>query len=118
MNKVKVGYFASTGLLSLMLSMSVGMYFIKHSEISAVFVKLGYPANMVYPLAVAKILGIIAIWSRKSKTLVEFSYAGFFYTFLLAFYAHVSIGDGQEVGALVALVLLTISYFTQKKHYK
>lgn len=117
MNKIKTGYYVSTGLLTLMLSLSVGMYIFKHAEIADVFVKLGYPAYLVYPLAIAKILGVLAIWSRKSLTLTYMAYAGFFYNFVLAFFAHVAINDGEFFGALIAMVLLVSSYTTQRKHF-
>jgi hypothetical protein len=31
------------------------------------FASLGYPTYIIYPLAFAKILGLVAIWSKKLK---------------------------------------------------
>lgn len=117
MKKEKVGYYLTTGLFSAMVFLSAGMYIFKYEEIAVIFSKLGYPIYIIYPLAAAKILGLIAIWSRKSKTLLYMAYAGFFYNITLAFSAHFAIGDGETVGAVMAMTLLAGSYFTQKKVY-
>ena len=88
MNKSKIVYYASTGLLSVFMLMSAGMYFFKHADIVEAFTALGYPVYLIYPLAIAKLLGLTAIWTRISPTLKSLAYAGFFYDFLLAGSAH------------------------------
>lgn len=115
MEKIKKGYYISTICLSAMMCMSAGMYFFKHADIAKVFTALGYPTYIIYPLGIAKILGLIAIWSRKSITLVNLAYAGFLYNFILAFFAHIMVGDGEFWGALIALIFLLNSYITQKR---
>jgi len=70
---------------------------------------------VVYPLAIAKILGVIAILSKKSSTLKEWAYAGFFFDFVLAAAAHLSVGDGEFAPAVVASVVLLVSYFYDKR---
>ena len=112
----KIIYWISTGLLSAMALMSAGMYIFDHATISETFIKLGYPAYIVYPLAAAKILGVLAILVEKSKTLKEWAYAGFFFDFVLAFFAHWMVNDGEFPGALIAMVLLIVSYFFWKKN--
>ena len=37
------------------------------------------------------------------------------FAFVLAFFAHYMVGDGEQMGALVATILLLTSYFTNKK---
>jgi len=111
----KIIYWVSTGLLTAMMLMSAGMYVFNNEAISEVFAGLGYPAYIIYPLAIAKVLGLLAIWLDKSKSLKEWAYAGFFFDFVLAFFAHWMINDGEFGGALVALVLLFVSYFFWKK---
>ncbi|MEM1124457.1 MAG: DoxX family protein [Bacteroidota bacterium] len=115
MKNFKWIYRISTGLLTLMMLLSAGMYIFNHAEVSQSFTKLGYPAYIVYPLAVAKILGLIAIWTDQSKSLKEWAYAGFFFDFVLAFFAHLMIGDGEFAPAIVATLLLFTSYFSWKK---
>jgi hypothetical protein len=93
-------------------------YIFKHDLILEVFNKLGFPAYIIYPLAVAKTLGVVAILTKKSRTLKEWAYAGFFFNFILAASAHINAGDGVNVvPAIVSLVLLAISYFTDRKIY-
>jgi len=110
-------YRISTGVLSALLLMSATMYIVQYEMVSQIFQKLGLPLFIIYPLAVAKILGLIAIWSRKSKMLLEWAYAGFVFDFLLAAGAHININDGEYGGALLALILVSISYIFQKKYY-
>ena len=84
MKRDKIIYWIATGLLSLMMLFSAGMYFFNHEEVVQVFTTLGYPAYIVYPLALAKVLGLIAILTKKSQVLKEWAYAGFFFDFVLA----------------------------------
>ncbi len=115
MKKNKIFYLISTGILTALMLMSAGMYIFNNAEVSQTFIKLGYPGYIVYPLAFVKILGLIAIWTEKSKTLKEWAYAGFFFDFVLAFFAHVMINDGEFAPSLMAILLLAVSYFTWKK---
>lgn len=110
-------YWIFTSLLCLLMLFSVSMYFFRHANVSEVFTILGYPSYLVYPLAVAKILGILAILTRLNKTLTEWAYAGFFFDFVLAFFAHYMIDDGEHLPALVALIILLGSYCYYKKIY-
>jgi len=98
-----------------MMLISAGMYIFNNAEVSEVFSGLGFPAYIIYPLAIAKILGIAAIWYNKFTSLKEWAYAGFFFDFVLAFSAHIMIGDGEFAPAIVAMVLLFTSYFSWKK---
>lgn len=108
-------YLISTGLLTALMLMSAGMYFFNYEEVTATFLSLGFPGYIVYPLAIAKILGLVAIWTNKSYSLKEWAYAGFFFDFTLALSAHLVAGDGQFLPAIVALILLGASYYGWKK---
>ncbi|MBT5808696.1 DoxX family protein [Candidatus Uhrbacteria bacterium] len=110
MNKLKTGYHLATGLVSAMLLMGAGVYILNYDMVAEMFVSLGYPTYVIYPLAIAKILAVIALWYKKYPMLTEWAYAGLFFVFLLAISAHVNAGDGQFAGALVALLLLITSY--------
>lgn len=98
-----------------MMLMSAGMYVFNHEEISALFEAMHYPAYVVYPLAALKVLGLIAIWTRLSTTLTYFAYAGFLYDFILAFFAHYIVSDGEHGGAMVAITLWLVSFTYYKK---
>lgn len=110
-------YRVATGLLSLIMLGGAGMYFMDYEMVSETFTKLGFPTYIIYPLAIAKILGIIAIWTKKSNTLKEWAYAGFLFDFILASSAHLNIQDGEHLPAMVAAVLLLVSYFYDQKLY-
>ena len=103
----------STSLLSLLMLLSAGMYFFNYEEISGIFEELHYPTYLIYPLAIAKLLGIVTLWTFPRKALQEWAYAGFFFDFVLALTAHLVVQDGEFGGAVVALLLLFISYFNR-----
>lgn len=108
-------YRVVTALLSLLVLMGAGQYFFNHELVKEMFTQLQFPTYLIYPMGIAKVLGIIAIWANKSKTLKEWAYAGFVYNFLLAISAHLNVGDGEYYGALVALILVSVSYFYDRK---
>ena len=83
--------------------------------ISQAFQGLGYPTFIIYPLAIAKILGLIAIWTKKSNTLTTWAYAGFFFDVVLAFSSHIMADDGQHQLAFLGILLVLTSYFSYKK---
>lgn len=111
MKKNKIIYYVSTGLLTLLMLFSVSMYLFNHEMIVKAFEGMGYPTYLIYPLATAKVLGIIALWFVKNKSIKEWAYAGFFFNTLLAFFAHIMIGDGEQMGAVIGFVLVITSYF-------
>ena len=110
MKRNKIIYYVATGLLTVLLLFSAGMYFFNHEEVAGMFTVFGYPTYIIYPYAVVKVLGLVAIWFVSSKTIKEWAYAGFSFAFTLAFFAHVMVGDGEQMGAVIALVLLAVSY--------
>ena len=116
MNKktVRIIYFISSGFLTALMLMSAGMYFFNHSMVVESFQSLGYPTYLIYPLAIAKLLGLAAIWIKKCK-LKEWAYAGFFFDLVLASAAHIAVKDGEFMPALVGIVLVIISYLFEKK---
>lgn len=107
-------YRVVTGVFSLMILMGAGMYFMQHAVVQEAFTTVGYPTNLIYPLAVVKILGVVGLWQKKSAVLKEWAYAGFFYVLVLGTMAHATT-DGGYVPALLALVLLLVSYGYSKK---
>lgn len=107
-------YWGATGLLTALMLMSAGMYFFQNDMVSETFTRLGFPTYIIYPLALLKILGLIAIWTKKSPMLKEWAYAGFFFDFLLALSAHINVNDGEYLPAAIAIVLLLVSYFFEK----
>jgi len=115
MKRNKIIYYVSTGLLSLFLLIAVFNYIFNHEMIAGMFESFGYPTYIIYPYAVAKLLAIFALWIPNIEKLKEWAYAGLFYAFILAFFAHFMIGDGEHMGAIIAMILLIISYIFNKK---
>ena len=110
----KILFWASTGFLTLIMLFSVYNYFFNHQAISDFYVAMGYPTYLIYPLAIAKLLGLIAVWGNFSNSLKEWAYAGFFFNTTLAFFAHIMINDGQHIGAAIAFIAVILSYTTGK----
>ena len=115
MKRDKIIFYVSTGLLTVILLFSVYMYVFKHGMVVEMFNGFGYPSYIVYPYAVAKLLGLFAIWNPKFKVIKEWAYSGFFFAFILAFFAHYMISDGGQMTALIALLLLIVSYIFHKR---
>ena len=111
----KIIFYLATSLLTALILFSVSMYFFKYDDVSTLFASLGYQTYIIYPYAIAKLLGLFAIWNPSFKTIKEWAYSGFFFAFILAFFAHYMIGDGEQGGAIVALVLLIVSYIFHKR---
>ncbi|MEM9673853.1 MAG: DoxX family protein [Cyclobacteriaceae bacterium] len=115
MRAVKITYYVTLSLFSLLMLFSASNYFFNYEAIQEAFQSLGFPTYLIYPLAIAKLLGLVAIWTKQSVVLKEWAYAGFFFNVILAASAHINVGDGQAAGALIALLLIATAYFTEKR---
>jgi len=115
MKTIKITHYISKGLLTAVMLMSVNMYVFETETVRGFFKEFDFPQYLVYPLATAKILGLIAIWVGKPKWIVEWAYAGFFFNTLLALTAHLMEKDGGYLFSSLALVCTLISYFTWKR---
>ena len=115
MKAIRIGYYSALGLFTALMLFSIFNYFTNYEAMSGAFTSLGFPVFLIYPLAIAKLLGLVAIWTKYSLVLKEWAYAGFVFNTLLAATAHISAGDGQAAGAIVALVLILTAYFLEKK---
>ncbi|MCH7784369.1 MAG: DoxX family protein [Bacteroidetes bacterium] len=112
--KQKHIYWLSTIILFGTLIATGILYFVYHDTLSIYFKHYGYPTYIIYPLAVAKIVGAMVILYNKNKLLKELAYIGFFFNFILAFFAHYMINEFDPFPS-ISLLLLLISYFTGKK---
>jgi hypothetical protein len=91
------------------------MYLFNYSRAEGFFINLGFPAWIIYPLAILKVLGVIAILTRKSSFLKELAYAGFLYDAMLALTAHIMVRDGEYLPAIIALILIPVSWIFDRK---
>ena len=114
---MKIAYWIVTGLLCLMMLASAAIEIFAFGESVKMLGALGFPHFIAYVLPVTKIAGVLAILTGYSRTLKEWAYAGFFFDFTLAALAHYFSGVPSPIAAIVALVLLMISYFLGKKIY-
>jgi hypothetical protein len=118
MNKAyKVIYWIATILFSALMLFSANMYFTQTKMVEGMMTKFGYPTYIVIPLAVCKILGVLTILSNFNTKLKEWAYAAFFFEVILAFFAHYMVNEEAMI-AVVAMILLLISYFTSSKARK
>ncbi|WP_299454856.1 DoxX family protein [uncultured Microscilla sp.] len=111
-------YRIATGLLTLIMMFSATMYFTQYEMVSQKFSAAGFATYIIYPMAIAKILGLVAIWTDKSTMLREWAYAGFVFNLLLAIGAHLDVQDGEYVAPIVGLVAVGVSYFYKHKLLK
>ncbi len=115
MKTTKILYWVGTVLLTLVMFMSIGMYLFNYEVPRQAFGNLGFPTFLIYPLALAKALGLVAIWMKKSRSLTEWAYAGFFFNTLIAASGHIMAGDGEFFGALIAMIGTLLSYYGYRK---
>ncbi len=108
-------YRVVTVLLTLLVLMGASQYFFNHEVVKEMFIQIKFPTYLIYPMGIAKLLGLIAIWTRRSKTLTEWAYAGFVFNFLLAISAHLNVNDGEYFGGIIALILALSSYYFYRK---
>jgi hypothetical protein len=112
----KIIYWISTAICCGMMAMSAFMYFTRTAEVEGFFTHFSYPTYLLIPLAIAKVLGIIAIVSRKSQMLKEWAYAGFFFDGLLAAYAHSHAGESPIMALVLAASVLLSRYFGERAY--
>ena len=65
-----------TGLLAVLMVGSAGRALFDYPWAQESFVHLGYPTYIIYPLEIAKLLGVAAILSNRSPFLKNLAYAG------------------------------------------
>lgn len=118
MNLLKITYWISTLLMCAVFTFSAQMYFRNTEMVRGFFESLGYPSYIVIPLAILKVLGIIAILTKKSKMLMEWAYAGFLIDAVLAFVAHQVAEDGGALFSIIAIISIIISRVTYSKVYR
>lgn len=104
----KIAYWIVTLLMCALFIFSAQMYFRNTAMVQNYFTHLGYPAAIVIPLAIAKVLGVIAVTTDLNKVLRDLAYAGFLIDVILATIAHIGEGGGYEMsGAGIVLVILS-----------
>lgn len=117
MKSNKIIYYIGTGLFTFFILFGAYNYLFNTAVMKDAYTALGYPSYLVVPMAIVKLFGLVAVWSRKNALLKEWAYAGFFFDFVLAFTAHYMVGDGQGMFAALALIGLIISRVFEPKAF-
>ncbi|CAN5209071.1 hypothetical protein BH11BAC5_BH11BAC5_13780 [soil metagenome] len=122
MKKDKIIYWATTGIIGVMMLFSAFQY-VSNPQIKAAFVHLGFPGYFRVELAIAKIVGVlILLIPAIPRVIKEWGYAGFGIVFISAAIAHYNSGDAVSmvVMPLVFLVVLLLShlYFSKLQQVK
>ena len=111
-------YIVATALFSVMLFAGAITYFVKYDMVSTMFTHLGVPTGIIYPLALAKILGVLAICFIKNPIIKNLAYLGFAIDLIFATIAHLNAGDEEIYGPIIPLILLIVSYVFYRKKVK
>lgn len=120
MKKTKIFYWIFTILLVVLMLFSAISSFMDNPQ-GAEFAKhLGYPLSLFKFLAVAKILGVLAILVPGNPRLKEWAYAGFTFDLLGAVYSGLVVGDSiiAWIPVFVGLIFVFGSYLTYHKLLK
>ena len=108
---VRYVYWIATGLVGLVYLGGAGFYISSYDMVVGMYREvLGYPTYIIWPLAILKIIGAVIILWRPSAMLADWAYAAMFWHLVLAFGAHVGAGDPGWPPAVVAWVLLIVSW--------
>jgi len=111
MKKVKVIYWFSTVLVSLLGAAPAAMYYTSPFFIDG-FRHLGFPDYFRYELATGKLIGLVLLLLPQVPARIkEWTYAGFGIVFISAIIAHGTIdANARTIGGIAALLLLIVSY--------
>jgi len=113
---VKIVYWIATGLVALVYLGGATFYITSHDMVAGMYEGLlRYPTYIIWPLAILKIVAAVMILWRPSTFLSDFAYAAMFWHLLLAASAHLAAGDPGWPPAIVAWVLLIVSFLTQNR---
>ena len=116
---VKTIYWIGAALTSLWFTAS-GLGELTHNAIVwDITVKLGYPPHFIYILGVAKLSGVIVLLTHnKLLRLKEWVFAGLFFDILFAFFSKIAVlGFPATIDAIVAFVMVGVTYYMFKKLY-
>lgn len=117
MKKTKLIYWSTTALVSVFMTYSAYLY-LTSPDLKGAFEHLGFSDSFRIELAIAKILGALAlllpftpVWGR------QFAYFGFGLTFVSAAIAHASAGDPAQavITPLAFLAILSVSFIFYRR---
>jgi hypothetical protein len=109
-----IGYWVSTGLVAVMLLMSLS-YLTGSEQVVSGFAKAGYPQHLRIVLGIAKPAAAIVLLLPGVALLKEWAYAGVSFALIMAFISARASGELAQIWVmpLILLLLLSVSYFTR-----
>jgi hypothetical protein len=119
MKTIKMTYWTATAIVALMMIYSAYAY-LTNPLVQQAFVHLGYPSYFRVELAIAKLIGAVALIGPVPARIKEWAYAGFGITFISALIAHTAAGDpvSARMMPVIFLGVLMISYWAHNKMKK
>tara|TARA_B100000780_G_scaffold277380_1_gene247933 strand:- start:183 stop:566 length:384 start_codon:yes stop_codon:yes gene_type:complete len=117
MKKTRIIYWTTTALFCLLMLFSAFNY-LTNPEMKSAFAHLGFPDYFRVKLAIAKILGALALLLPLTpKGFKYFAYAGFAINVISATIAHIASSDPLMVALapLIFLAVLVVSFFYYEK---
>jgi len=124
MNKttINVIYWISTGLILAMMLFSAASSFMNNPDGAKMLSAIGYRPYVLQLLAIAKILGIIAILTPGFPRLTEWAYAGFMFDLIgasVSFYASgFAVKDWAFIPVLIALLVCSYIFYHKRLKLK
>lgn len=120
MKKFTIGFWVVTGLVSAFITLGSVYDIINNEMVQTSMSALGYPMYLAPFIGVMKLLGVAAILYQKWPKLTEWAYAGLTFELFGGVYSHLAAGQGfaASIPALVAMVLVIVSYCLNQKRTK
>lgn len=119
MKKNRIIFWTATIIIALWEAVMPMVTWITAPEYMTIGTKaLGYPDYFAFMLAIAKVLGVIAIiYVRTPTMLKEWAYAGLSFTLIFAFLSHLMVDKNivYMIMPLVFLGVLMVSYIYNRK---
>ena len=116
--RASAGYVLATGVFCLLCGFAAIWTLVDPVGARIDTVALGFPVWTVYPLAIAKLLGLAAVLSHRWRTLTGLAFAGFFYDVLLALGTHLVQADLARAALAALGIAVTAAAFVayQRRH--
>ena len=116
MKAIKITYWTTTAIVSLLMAFSAYSYFTS-PEVVEGFKHLGFPDYFRIELGIAKLIAAVVLLVPAFPRVKEWAYAGLGITFISATIAHIASGDPTQM-VVMPVVIFTItiaSYITYHK---
>lgn len=120
MKTVKIIYWTATSLIIVMIGLGSFADLLMIDAMRASIQQQGFPVHFLPFFGITKLLAVIVIVVPKVPLFQKLklsAYVGLFWYFAGAIYSHIAVGDPIQItmGAIIAFVLVILSYFTWTK---